>query len=133
MLSQLTHFKFWCQKVLPLVYDDSLSYYETLCKIVEYLNNVIGTSNELINDVDELKKELQILEREIKKLSVDGVIKSVLEWLETNIAKMIFVVIDESGYIKYYIPKSWKTIKFRTTGLDIDIDHYDYGHLVLLY
>lgn len=32
-------FRFWCQKVLPLVYDDSLSYYELLCKVVKYLNN----------------------------------------------------------------------------------------------
>lgn len=31
-------FRFWCQKVLPLVYDDSLSYYEVLCKVVNYLN-----------------------------------------------------------------------------------------------
>lgn len=35
-------FRFWCQKVLPLVYDDSLSYYELLCKVVDYLNNVIS-------------------------------------------------------------------------------------------
>lgn len=33
--------KFWCQKVLPLVYDDSLSYYEVLNKVVVYLNNTI--------------------------------------------------------------------------------------------
>lgn len=32
-------FKFWCQKALPLVYDDSLSYYEVLCKMADYLNN----------------------------------------------------------------------------------------------
>lgn len=31
-------FKFWCQKVLPSVYDDSLSYYELLTKVVYYLN-----------------------------------------------------------------------------------------------
>lgn len=34
-------FRFWCQKVMPLVYDDSLSYYELLCKVVNYLNNTI--------------------------------------------------------------------------------------------
>ena len=34
----VTKFRFWCQKVLPLVYDDSLSYYEVLCKMVDYLN-----------------------------------------------------------------------------------------------
>lgn len=34
-------FRFWCQKALPLVYDDSLSYYEVLCKVVSYLNNMM--------------------------------------------------------------------------------------------
>ena len=33
--------RFWCQKVLPLVYDESLSYYELLNKVVDYLNNTI--------------------------------------------------------------------------------------------
>lgn len=34
-------FRFWCQTVLPIVYDDSLSYYELLNKVVVYLNNTI--------------------------------------------------------------------------------------------
>ena len=34
-------FRFWCQKVLPIVYDDSLSYYELLNKVVDYLNNTM--------------------------------------------------------------------------------------------
>ena len=33
--------RFWCQMVLPLVYDDSLSYMELLNKVVSYLNNCI--------------------------------------------------------------------------------------------
>ena len=33
--------RFWCNKILPLVYDDSLSYYEVLCKISAKLNEVI--------------------------------------------------------------------------------------------
>ena len=37
----LKPFRFWCQKVLPTVYDDSLSYYELLSKVVSYLNDVI--------------------------------------------------------------------------------------------
>ena len=47
-------FRFWCQKVLPLVYDDSLSYYELLCKVVDYLNNTIADVNTLGTDVDNL-------------------------------------------------------------------------------
>ena len=47
-------FKFWCQKVLPLVYDDSLSYYELLCKVVNYLNDVISNVDGLKVDIDNL-------------------------------------------------------------------------------
>ena len=50
----LQPFRFWCQKVLPLVYDDSLSYYEVLCKLVDYLNKTmedVGTLNDDIGDL----------------------------------------------------------------------------------
>ena len=33
--------RFYCHKVLPLVYDDSLSYYEVLCKVVNKINEII--------------------------------------------------------------------------------------------
>lgn len=37
--------EFWCQKVLPLVYDDSLSFYEVLCRLRSKLNEVIENLN----------------------------------------------------------------------------------------
>ena len=33
-------FGFYINKVLPLVYDESLSYYEVLCKLAEYMNEM---------------------------------------------------------------------------------------------
>ena len=53
-MAKVESFKFWCQKVLPLVYDDSLSYYEVLCKLVTYLNNTIGAVNENTEDIANL-------------------------------------------------------------------------------
>lgn len=47
----LTPFRFWCQKILPLVYDDSLSYYELLCKVVDYLNKTMEDVDTLEGDV----------------------------------------------------------------------------------
>ena len=47
-------FRFWCQTVLPLVYDDSLSYYELLNKVVNYLNNTIKDVSNLESNVDNL-------------------------------------------------------------------------------
>ena len=48
-------FLFWTQKVLPLVYDDSLSYYETLCKVVTFLNNVIKDVDTVEDNLNSLK------------------------------------------------------------------------------
>ena len=132
----LHHFRFWCQKVLPLVYDDSLSYYEVLCKVVAYINNLIDTNNEIIEYVDELKDELKVVQDWIANFDT-----SYLEQLiQKYIANMIYVYISDAGYIIYYIPESWNDIQFNTTGLDITNDqlsdnkhvaNYDYGHLVL--
>lgn len=47
----LQPFRYWCQKVLPLVYDDSLSYYELLCKVVDYLNKTMEDVETLNSDV----------------------------------------------------------------------------------
>lgn len=52
--TDLTPFRYWCQKVLPLVYDDSLSYYELLCKVVDYLNKTMEDVNLSIDDVSKL-------------------------------------------------------------------------------
>ena len=50
----LQPFRYWCQKVLPLVYDDSLSYYELLCKVVDYLNKAMEDVETLHVDVTSL-------------------------------------------------------------------------------
>ena len=48
-------FKFWCQKVLPLVYDDSLSYYELLSRVIAYLNNTMENVSELGEAYEQLE------------------------------------------------------------------------------
>lgn len=47
-------FRFWCQTVLPIVYDDSLSYYELLNKVVTYLNNTISDVANVEDNVSDL-------------------------------------------------------------------------------
>lgn len=49
----------WCHKILPLVYESSLSYYEFLCKVCSKINEVIDSTNGLLagwntykNDID---------------------------------------------------------------------------------
>lgn len=49
-------FRFWCQKVLPLVYDDSLSYYEVLCKLTNFVNEL---AERIADAFDEVNKNVQ--------------------------------------------------------------------------
>ena len=58
----LQPFRYWCQKVLPLVYDDSLSYYELLCKVVDYLNKTMEDTETLHGDVTNLHKAYKELQ-----------------------------------------------------------------------
>lgn len=129
----LTEFRFWCFKVLPLVYDDELSYYEVICKCVDYINNLIENDKAISNDIEQLKQEMKQVQEWINKYDTSFAESIIREYLAT----MIFVTISDSGYIVYNIPANWKSITFNTTGLDIEnnigVGNYDYGHLVLSY
>ena len=135
-MDNLKHFRFWCYKVLPLVYDDSLSYYEILCKVVKYINGLIDQDKVLGDELASQKAALQEVQDWIANFDT-----SYLEQLiQKYLANMIYVYISDAGYIIYYIPESWNDIQFNTTGLDITNDqlsdnkhvaNYDYGHLVL--
>jgi hypothetical protein len=126
-------FKFWCYKVLPLVYDDSLSYYEILCKMVTYINNLIETDKLQNDEINKLKQEVQEVQNWINNFDTRFAESIIARYLAT----MIFVTISDEGYIIYTIPSHWENITFNTTGLDIEnnigVGNYDYGHLVLSY
>lgn len=46
--------RFWCQKVLPAVYDQSLSYYEALCKMGAFLNKMLEELEKMQENIDAL-------------------------------------------------------------------------------
>lgn len=62
MFKRIDDLRFWCYKILPLVYDDSLSYYETLCKIAEKLNEVINDMNEIPQYIADLISDEKLKE-----------------------------------------------------------------------
>ena len=129
-MGELKTFRFWCQKVLPLVYDNSLSYYETLCKIVDYINDLIAQDKVFSDDIQDLQNELKVVQDWIANFDTSYVEKVLSEYLAT----MIFVEISDAGYIVYNIPTGWDSIIFNTTGLDIELPlQPEYGHLVLSY
>lgn len=105
VLKDITPFRFWCQKVLPLTYDDSLSYYELLCKVVDHLNN--ATEDILLLDddiakmytfVDEYFTNLDVqneINEKLDSMASDGSLEAVVqpvvsaevaEWLEQHVS-----------------------------------------------
>lgn len=130
MYKPLHSFKFWCQKVLPLVYDDSLSYYELLCKIVKYINELIDNDKVIYEELENLKQDLSIVQKWINEFDT----KYAEEIIKKCIGTMIIVGLTDDGHIVYYIPENWDDITFNTTGLDIELElQPEYGHLVLSY
>lgn len=49
-------FRYFCQNVLPAVYDDSLSYYELLCKLTAKINEIISADQTQSNAIIELQQ-----------------------------------------------------------------------------
>lgn len=128
--------KYWCYKVLPLVYDDSLSYYELLCKVVSKLNELIEKYASFDDMVEEIQSAIDALQKQIDEFDTSYIEKLIKD----KLSNMIYVCISDSGYIIYYVPESWDDISFNTTGLDIQneqlagnghVANYEYGRLVL--
>lgn len=96
MIEKLHKLHFWCQKVLPLVYDDSLSYYELLCKVVKYLN----IHTEQINLINELLQNFSPeVERVIREMAEDGELDPIIANALSGIVANPY---DDTGTKTYY-------------------------------
>ncbi|MBO7211221.1 MAG: hypothetical protein J6V44_09515 [Methanobrevibacter sp.] len=76
---EMRPFRIWCAKVLPLVYDESLSYYELLCKVLRHLNLAIEDINELKQIVEGGLDIEEIVEEKIDELVENGTMDKILE------------------------------------------------------
>ena len=117
-------FRFWCQKVLPLVYDDSLSYYELLCKVVNYLNNVISDVASVETNVQNLYNSFVNLQDYVNDYFdnldlTDAVHNNVSEvfneYSETNEFKALV-----DGYVNDYLSEYAEQLIDESVGLKID-------------
>ena len=121
----LQPFRYWCQKVLPLVYDDSLSYYELLCKVVDYLNKTMEDVETLHGDVTNLHtayEELQSyvnnyfstldvqeeINNKLNQMASDGTLSDIIKPLIMSTLPPLVVanVSDMKDITRTYILKS---------------------------
>ena len=75
-LKDIHKLRYWCQIILPLVYDDSLSYYELLNKVVDYLNKVIDKTNDMSAKVEELDATVEDIKKAVHFLKNTAAIPS---------------------------------------------------------
>ena len=129
-MRDIPYFKFWCQKVLPLVYEESLSYYEILCKVVKYINDLIASDKEIIEEVDKLKADMVVVQEWIDKFDYGPLLKTVEEMVQKYLTAGVYFGLTNDGYFCAYIPESWSKIQFDTVQ---DFDDPLYGHLMLIY
>ena len=120
--NDLKPFRFWCQKVLPLVYDDSLSYYELLDKVIDYLNKTMEDVTVLNDDTEALYAAYNQLQSyvnnyfdnldvqdeinaKLDQMAIDGTLSSLINpqipgavsaWLAANVNPVGSAVIVDS-------------------------------------
>lgn len=141
-LGEIGAFRFWCQKVLPAVYDDSLSYYELLCKVIDKLNEVIEQSNEQSEVITIIAGELENLKSLFEQFMESGFndyYKNQIEkWLDAHMTEIlrtfvqngVYFELTQDGYFAANIFESWAHVWFDTVA---NYSDSNYGSLVLYY
>ena len=133
--------------ILPSGYDDSMSYYEVLEKVISFLNDTISQTNVNTGNIEDFKKYVldklegysgEIIERVIEIIKqgdvfTDGCInpsvfgeeflKTIRKVIATQLSQMtkgIFFSL-ENGHLMIYVPEAWEEVHFGSEN----------GHLTL--
>lgn len=91
-------FRFWCQKVLPIAFDDSLSYYEILCKVIDYLNGMfddLKNLEELSQYVDDYFANLDVqeeIDNKLDEMAEDGTLEAIVAQYFTGVEEEISAI-----------------------------------------
>lgn len=86
--------RYWVQKVLPLVYDDSLSYYELLNKVVWKINEMIGVVEKIEGQIEDLYN-----------INITDAVGDILkEWLEDGTLENLLLSIEDPATSKLFFP-----------------------------
>lgn len=100
-----------CFKVLPLVYDESLSYYEVLCKLTYKVNEIIA---EIENDNSAIydyinQQDMATLEN-AKKYTDDEIMKVNLE-LSNSMSVLLSLITSKNNETKAYVVSEINALK----------------------
>lgn len=139
-----------CIRLLPITLSAEITDYETLCKLVNKVNEMIediNTNSEIINNHSEAIKELQnmvnYLNGELVKIAngeyIDIYIEALGKWIDRNLQEIVAKIVKQvffglggkdNAYFVAWIPDSWSDIDFDTI---MTCGDKNWGHLVLRY
>ena len=116
-------FRYFCQSVLPAVYDDSLSYYEVVCKVAEQLNKTMEASDSVNSDLQQLNEYVQQLYHYMSDDPASQFIDQLEAYIDQHlidyVARMAYYVFpglqefsDGTWHYTIKVPQSWKQLNF---------------------
>lgn len=100
-VSMLNTMRFYCQPILPLVYDESMSYYETLCKVVGQLNTTGETVNKLNEGLTGEISDRQAADAALdaKFTDADAALDARIKQIEETNSNIHFLKVDTLGHL----------------------------------
>lgn len=116
-------FRYFCQKVLPAVYDESLSYYELLCKLTAKINEIISgddTQNAAISELQNLYVQLKTyVDNYFKNLNVQTQINNKLDEMaqSSELAEIIALYLGTINLFGFLTLTDLKAAENLTAGL----------------
>lgn len=148
--------RYYVQKVLPLVYDDSLSYYELLNKVVWKINEIIGVTEKIeeqvqgLFDINIIEPVKEILTEWLEDGTLEDIINETLNHpakvyinsfipvdgsdLNETLGESVVISGDVNGIIDFGYDASCYSLKYKLMELGITkldfcvISHYHNDH-----
>lgn len=96
-MNKIDKLHFWAQKILPLVYDESLSYYELLCKVVDKLNEVVKNQNELFDEFEDVTQYVvQIAQQVVSDYFIEHDLN---QMVDDAVSDQVQPLLENSNYL----------------------------------
>ena len=135
-MNSIQPLRFITRAVLPLVYDESLSYYEFLCKVLDKLNIVITNSNTQSEAIKALNTELKNFEAstDAKFLEYQANVERLFDEVEAKLnlkedtANKTQVITDSSTETQYPSAKAVLEYVKAHAGGGTDVVSFDFPH-----
>ncbi len=148
----------WCEATIPSIYDDSLSYYEVVCKLLnlmkqqkkdlEELTLTVSDNKEMINGIQETIETINLtiatIEKQLEKYESgeysEIYVKATYDWIVNHIDDIFEMIskfthfiqfgLSANGHLVIKVPTNWQFIKWSTI---MTPECPCWGHLVIKY